>query len=52
VANDVSNGQVFNDDSNKVIILSNRGSSSAEGTKDFVASAILDFLSPEIQNRV
>lgn len=51
VANDISNGQVFNSDSNKVLILSKQGQEIAEGTKDFVANRILDSIYPEIQNR-
>jgi phosphopantothenoylcysteine decarboxylase/phosphopantothenate--cysteine ligase len=51
VANDISNGQVFNSDSNKVLILSKQGQEIAEGTKDFVANRILDFIYPEIPNR-
>jgi len=51
VANDISNGQVFNSDSNKVLILSKQGQEIAEGTKDFVANRILDFIFPEVQIR-
>jgi len=51
VANDISNGQVFNSDSNKVLSLSKQGQEIAEGTKDFVANRILDFIYPEIKNR-
>ncbi len=42
VANDVSNGKVFDADSNDVVIVSNRGATKAMGTKLEVANAVLD----------
>ena len=48
VANDISNGQVFNSETNKVLILSNLGFAKSEGTKEYVANEILDFILPEI----
>jgi phosphopantothenoylcysteine decarboxylase/phosphopantothenate--cysteine ligase len=45
VANDVSKGKVFGSDSNSVLILSKSGVEQAvEGSKDEVASVILDIL--------
>jgi phosphopantothenoylcysteine decarboxylase/phosphopantothenate--cysteine ligase len=48
VANDVSDGQVFDSDSNSVLIMSSRQSVSAEGSKQEVAGAILDFVSSDL----
>jgi phosphopantothenoylcysteine decarboxylase/phosphopantothenate--cysteine ligase len=50
VANDVSNGQVFNSDHNKVLILSSFSKTAAEGTKEFVADKVLDFIAPNIKD--
>jgi phosphopantothenoylcysteine decarboxylase/phosphopantothenate--cysteine ligase len=45
VANDVSKGKVFGSDSNSVLILSQSGVEQAvDGSKDEVASVILDIL--------
>jgi phosphopantothenoylcysteine decarboxylase/phosphopantothenate--cysteine ligase len=48
VANDISDGQVFDSDSNSVLIMSSKKSMSAEGSKQEVAGAILDFVSSEL----
>ena len=48
VANDVSDGQVFDSDSNSVLIMSSRQSVSAEGSKQEVAGVILDFVSSDL----
>jgi phosphopantothenoylcysteine decarboxylase/phosphopantothenate--cysteine ligase len=48
VANDVSDGQVFDSDSNSVLIMSSKQSIPAEGSKQEVAGAILDFVSSEL----
>jgi phosphopantothenoylcysteine decarboxylase/phosphopantothenate--cysteine ligase len=50
VANDISNGKVFDTDSNKVLILSADSKEYAEGTKDFVADQILDFISTKLDH--
>jgi phosphopantothenoylcysteine decarboxylase / phosphopantothenate---cysteine ligase len=42
VANDVSNGKVFDADSNDVVIVSTKGATRAKGTKLEVANAVLD----------
>jgi phosphopantothenoylcysteine decarboxylase / phosphopantothenate---cysteine ligase len=42
VANDVSNGKVFDADSNDVVIVSNKGATRAKGTKLEVANAVID----------
>jgi phosphopantothenoylcysteine decarboxylase/phosphopantothenate--cysteine ligase len=42
VANDVSNGKVFDAESNDVVIVSSKGIAQAKGTKLEVANAILD----------
>jgi len=48
VANDISNGKVFDSDSNKVLIISADANTLAEGTKESVADQILDFISPRL----
>jgi len=48
VANDISNGKVFDSDSNKVLIISADAKTLAEGTKESVADQILDFISPRL----
>ena len=42
VANDVSNGKVFDSDSNDVVIVSTKGITHAKGTKLEVANAVMD----------
>jgi phosphopantothenoylcysteine decarboxylase/phosphopantothenate--cysteine ligase len=48
VANDISNGKVFDSNSNKVLIISADAKTLAEGTKESVADQILDFISPRL----
>jgi phosphopantothenoylcysteine decarboxylase/phosphopantothenate--cysteine ligase len=42
VANDVSDGKVFDADNNDVVIVSTKGATQAKGTKLEVANAVLD----------
>jgi len=48
VANDISDGQVFDSDSNSVLIMSSKQSIPAKGSKQEVAGAILNFVSSEL----
>ena len=51
VANDVSNGAVFDADENSVLIVSNQETLAVTGTKDDVASAVLDFIKPMLKSQ-
>jgi phosphopantothenoylcysteine decarboxylase/phosphopantothenate--cysteine ligase len=50
VANDISNGKIFDSDSNKVLIIGADAKTLAEGTKEFVAEQILDFISTKLNH--
>jgi phosphopantothenoylcysteine decarboxylase/phosphopantothenate--cysteine ligase len=51
VANDVSNGAVFDADENSVLIVSHQETLAVAGTKDDVASAVLDFIKPMLKSQ-
>jgi len=51
VANDVSNGAVFDADENSVLIVSHHETLAVAGTKDDVASAVLDFIKPMLKSQ-
>jgi len=51
VANDVSNGAVFDADENSVLIVSNHETLAVAGTKDDVASAVLNFIKPMLKSQ-
>jgi len=51
VANDVSNGAVFDADENSVLIVSNQETLAVTGTKDDVASAVLGFIKPMLKSQ-
>ena len=51
LANDVSNGAVFDADENSVLIVSNQETLAVTGTKDDVASAVLDFIKPMLKSQ-
>ena len=50
VANDVSNGAVFDADENAVLIVSNDDQLTSSGTKATVASAVIDFIKPMLKS--
>jgi phosphopantothenoylcysteine synthetase/decarboxylase len=51
VANDVSNGAVFDADENAVLIVSKDDQLAASGTKATVASAVIDFIKPMLKSQ-
>ncbi len=48
VANDVSDGAVFDSDNNEVLILSKASQTTSKGSKAEIANAILDFIRPQM----
>ncbi len=50
VANDISDGSVFDSDENSVLIVSKHGDLATSGTKVDVANAILDFIEPMLKS--
>jgi phosphopantothenoylcysteine decarboxylase/phosphopantothenate--cysteine ligase len=51
VANDVSNGAVFDAEENSVLIVSNHEQLAVSGTKAAVASAVIDFIKPMLESQ-
>lgn len=51
VANDVSNGAVFDAEDNSVLIVSNHEQLAVSGTKAAVASAVIDFIKPMLKSQ-
>ncbi len=49
VANDISDGSVFDADENSVLIVSKHEQQAKAGTKDAVANAVLDFIKPMLE---
>ena len=51
VANDVSNGAVFDAEKNSVLIVSQHEQLAVSGTKGTVASAVIDFIKPMVKSQ-
>ncbi|MFZ4065546.1 MAG: bifunctional phosphopantothenoylcysteine decarboxylase/phosphopantothenate--cysteine ligase CoaBC [Rhodoluna sp.] len=51
VANDVSNGAVFDAEDNSVLIVSNHEQLAVSGSKAAVASAVIDFIKPMLKSQ-